>query len=111
MASYGSNTEVQKLAFGSSDSNQDTRTTAARDLATSIINAKLGLVNDLNTPTNEITRIANMLAAGIILSGQITVDSQSMHPFYVEAMELLKDVDLSGISEITQTTGFIVDRF
>ena len=109
MASYGTNAAVQILAFGASDSNQDTRSAGARDMATSIINSRLGFSADLVTPSNEITRCANLLAAGIILSGQITVDSQSMHPYYVEGMKLLEDLDLNSVTELNNDS-FMVER-
>lgn len=108
---YGSNAEVQKLAFGAVDSTQDTRTTTARDAATAIINAKLGLENDLTTPNNQINTITNLLAAGIILSGQISIDSQKMHPFYDQGIQLLDSVDISSLTEIQFQPNIMVDRF
>lgn len=109
MASYGTNAATQILAFGASDSNQDTRTSGARDLATSIINTKLGLVDDLTSVTDEVNRCANFIAAGIILSGQITVDSQSMHPFYIEGMKMLDELDLNTLTELNMDS-FLIER-
>ena len=109
MSSYGTNAAVQILAFGASDSNQDTRSSGARDMATSIINSKLGFSADLVSPSNEITRCANLLAAGIILSGQITVDSQKMHPYYEEALKMLGEIDLNSITELNNDA-FMVER-
>ena len=109
MASYGTNAATQILAFGSSDSNQDTRTSGSRDLATSIINTKLGLVDDLTSVTDEVNRCCNFIAAGIILSGQITVDSQDMHPYYKEGMKMLEELDLNTLTEINQDA-FLVER-
>jgi hypothetical protein len=99
MVSYGSNAEVQKLAFGATDSNQDTRCAAARDVATSVINSRLNYTTDLSTVPDVITRTTNLMAAGIILTGQINVDSGRWHPFYMEALELLKQLGEEATSE------------
>ena len=109
MASYGTNAAVQIRAFGASDSNQDTRSSGARDMATSIINTKLGVVDDLTSVTDEVNRCANFIAAGIILSGQITVDSQSMHPFYIEGMKMLDELDLNTLTELNMDS-FLIER-
>lgn len=111
MTSYGSDAEVQKLAFGATDSNQDTRTTSARDVATSIINAELDLKTDLSSVPNEITRCANLLAAGIILSGQITVDSGNMHPYYTQGMRLLKELKADNVDNSSWGLVLPVKRF
>ena len=111
MVSYGSNAEVQRLAFGAADSNQDTRSTSARDVATSIINAELNLTADLSTVPDVITRACNLIAAGIILTGQTQVDSGVKHPFWLEGLKLLENIG----DQTDDTTGgpksIVVERF
>lgn len=66
MASYGSNATVQTTVYGSTNSDLDTACTSARDFATSIINAKLGLKTDMTPVPDVVTRCCNLLAAGVI---------------------------------------------
>lgn len=44
----------------------DTVCSNARDVATSVINAKLGLKSDLSTVPDVVTRCTTLLAAGIV---------------------------------------------
>jgi hypothetical protein len=66
LTSYSSNANVQNLVYGVTNSDLDTVCTNARDVATSIINAKLGLKSDLSTVPDVVTRCCTLLAAGII---------------------------------------------
>ena len=66
MTSYSSSANVQNLIYGTTNSDLDTICSNARDVATSIINAKLGLKADLSTVPDVITRCCTLIAAGII---------------------------------------------
>ena len=66
MTSYSSNANVQNLVYGTTNSDLDTASSNARDVATSIINAKLNLTKDITSPSNEITRCCTLIAAGIL---------------------------------------------
>jgi hypothetical protein len=92
MVSYGSNLEVQNLAFGASDSNQDTRCTSVRDVVTSWINARFHYETDLTTVPDVITRATNLMSAGMILTGQMQVDANVHHPFVELALKLLAEI-------------------
>lgn len=111
MTSYGSNSATQLMAFGAADSAQDTRTGTARDIATSFINSKLNRTIDFSSPSDTVTRCANLLAAGLILTGQFTVDSANPHPFIRLAMELLDDLIGEDSTNSPWRINIPVDRF
>ena len=69
MASYSTNANVQNLVYGATNTDLDAATTAARDAATSIINAFLNRTSDIASPSDLITRCTTLLAAGIVSSG------------------------------------------
>ena len=92
MVSYGSNAEVQKVCFCATDSNQDARCTTMRDIVTSWINAKFHYETDLTTVPDVITRATNLMAAGLILTGQMQVDALNSHPYIELAMKLLAEI-------------------
>ena len=66
MASYSTNANVQNLVYGTTNSDWDAVCTAARDVATSIINAKLDRTTDIGTASDLVTRCCTLLAAGIV---------------------------------------------
>ena len=66
MTSYSSNANVQNLVYGVTNSDLDTVCSIARDVATSIINAKLGYKTDLSSVPDVISRCCTLLAAAII---------------------------------------------
>jgi hypothetical protein len=111
MADYGTNAQVQQLAFGATDATQDDRSESARKVATTFINSHLDLAQDLTTPSAGIDNIANLLAAGLILTGQMQVESIREHPFVTLAISLLDkfrgDVSSDGAWRVT----IPVDRF
>lgn len=111
MASYGTNEDTQRIAFGVPDSNQDARTATARDIATTFINSKLNRRSDITNPSDAINRCANLLAAGIILSGQMTIDSQSMHPFFVQGLKLLEQIQGDDTDDADWGRVYIAQRF
>ena len=55
MASYSSNANIQNLVYGVTNSDLDTVCSIARDVATSVINAKLGYKADLSLITDVAT--------------------------------------------------------
>lgn len=97
MVSYGSNAAAQTIAYGRTDSNRDTAFSAYRDVATSIINAKLNRTTDFSTVPDTVTRCANLLAAGLALTQP---NQTEKHPFWIQGMELLEsligDTDTEG---------------
>ena len=98
MASYSSNANVQNLVYGVTNSDLDTVCSNARDVATSIINAKLGYKSDLATVPDVITRCCTLLAAGIIsTSPEDKVDSNT---YWKQGMLLL---DSLGEETVTGT--------
>lgn len=90
MADYGTNSAVQLLAFGASDSNQDTRTAQARAVMTQYVNSVLNRGADIGTPSDAVTECCNLGSAGLILTGQMQINNISQsHPFFMEAVKLL----------------------
>lgn len=88
MASYSSNANVQNLVYGVTNSDLDTACSNARDVATSIINAKLGLKSDLSTVPDTVTRCCSLLASGIIATGPD--DNLDQNAYYKAGMALLE---------------------
>lgn len=69
MASYSTDANTQNLVYGTTNTDLNAASTAARDVATSMINSKLGLTADLATVPDVVTRCATLLAAGIVSTG------------------------------------------
>ena len=75
------------MVYGVTNSDLDTVCSNARDVATSIINAKLGYKSDLATVPDVITRCCTLLAAAIIsTSPEDKVDSNT---YWKQGMLLL----------------------
>lgn len=110
MVSYGSNAEVQRLAFGALDTNQDTRSASVRDVATSIVNSALDRETDLATPSDLVTRATNLIAAGIILTGQTQVDSGVKHPYWEEGLKILENIKGTDPDDADWGVSYPVDR-
>ena len=90
MTSYSSSANVQNLVYGVTNSDLDTACSNARDVATSIINAKLGYKSDLATVPDVITRCCTLLAAGIVsTSPEDKVDSNT---YWKQGMLLLESL-------------------
>ena len=87
MTSYSSNANVQNLVYGVTNSDLDTVCSNARDVATSIINAKLGYRSDLATVPDVITRCCTLLAAGIISTSP--EDKVDANTYWKQGMLLL----------------------
>lgn len=90
MTSYSSNANVQNLVYGVTNSDLDTVCSNARDVATSIINAKLGYRSDLATVPDVITRCCTLLAAGIISTSP--EDKVEANTYWKQGMILLESL-------------------
>lgn len=88
MVSYTSDDNVQNVVYGATNNDLDAASTAARDVATSIINSYLDIQTDITTPSSAVTRCATMLAAGIMSTGP--KDKLEENTYYKSGMELLK---------------------
>ena len=104
---YGTNSAAQILAYGASDSTQDVRTSACRDLATADINSKLGLGNDLTTVPEQVTQCANALAAGYLLQSP---NDKEANAWLKKGREMLEELNLSDI-ERPEAYSVVVARF
>jgi hypothetical protein len=111
MVDYGSDAEVQKLAFGAIDTSQDARTASARTIATAKINSILDLAVDIQTPSAAVNSVANLFAAGLILTGQMNVDAIREHPFVTEAMKILETLKGDVVTDAEWGKSFPVERF
>jgi len=123
MASYGTDADVQVLAYGAANSSLDTKTTKARDVATSIINAHLGLKSDMTTVPNLVNECCNLLAVGFVKSGPNDDISNNGHykagllllenlSDDVEEGDLYKTIAVDGFGRFSEgnhfdTSGFI----
>ena len=90
MTSYSSNANVQNLIYGVTNSDLDTVCSNARDMATSIINAKLGYKSDLATVPDVITRCCTLLAAAIISTSP--EDKVEANTYWKQGMILLESL-------------------
>ena len=90
MASYSSNANVQNLIYGVTNSDLDTACSNARDVSTSVINAKLGYRSDLATVPDVITRCCTLLAAGIISTSP--EDKVEANTYWKQGMLLLESL-------------------
>lgn len=90
MTSYGSDDAVQYLALKRTDNNLDNQTSAYRDIATSYINAYLNRTTDISSPSDSITRCANLLSAGLMMTSAQSIDEIDSHPFVKLAKEMLE---------------------
>jgi len=89
LASYSTNANVQNLVYGTTNTDLDAATTAARDAATSVINAYLNRISDITTPSDMVTRCATLLAAGFMSSGPNDKETNS---YYKEGKLILESL-------------------
>lgn len=108
MASYGTNAEVQKLAFKTTNSDWDSASTSARDVATSIINAELDRTTDLSTVSDLVTRCANLLAAGIVSSSPTNIQE---NVFWQQGQILLKSLRGDDTDDASWGRTIAIERF
>ena len=90
MTSYSSNANIQNLVYGVINSDLDTVCSNARDVSTSVINAKLGYRSDLATVPDVITRCCTLLAAGIISTSP--EDKVESNTYWKQGMLLLESL-------------------
>ena len=107
MASYSTNANVQNLVYGTTNSDLDTVCSGARDIATSMINASLGLKKDLTTVPDIVTRCCTLLAAGIISNSPTNTESPN---YWKLGMELLNNLGEEANAG-TRYTSISVDGF
>lgn len=96
MASYSTNANVQNLVWGTTNTDLDSASTLARDTATSMINAKLGLKSDLATVPDTVTRCATLLAAGMVSSSP---DKLAENVYWKTGNTLLEQLGEESVSE------------
>jgi len=89
LASYSTNANIQNTIYGATNTDLDASCTAARDLATSMINAKLNITTDLASPSNQITRCCTFLASGIVSSSPKDLENNS---YWKKGLELLESL-------------------
>ena len=108
MTSYSSNANVQNIIYGVTNSDLDTVCSNARDVATSIINAKLGYRSDLATVPDVITRCCTLLAAGIISTSP--EDKVENNTYWKQGLILLESLGEES-PEGSRYNTIIVDGF
>ena len=87
MVSYSSNANIQNLVYGVTNSDLDTVCSIARDVATSVINAKLVYKADLSSVPDVISRCCTLLAAAIISTSP--EDKVDVNTYWKQGMILL----------------------
>jgi hypothetical protein len=108
MASYGTNTNVQILSFGSANSSLDTKTSLARDVATSIINSHLNIDKDIENPSNAVSKCAEMYAAAILRSKP---GEESKDHMWEQAQKLLESLRGDDVDDAPWRKSINVERF
>jgi len=87
LASYSTNANVQNLIYGTTNSDLDTASSNARDVATSIINSHLNLTADISSPSDAVARCCTLLAAGILSTSPD--ENLEQNGYYKAGMALL----------------------
>ena len=87
MADYGVNADIQILAFGASNSAEDTRTTTCNHTATKIVNGILNIFVDITTPGQTIIEATNMIAVALLTTAP---ENTSKSVWWLQGMELLE---------------------
>lgn len=108
MTSYSTNANIQNLVYGVTNSDLDIVCSNARDVTTSIINAKLGLKEDMTTVPDLINRCALLLSAGIIsTSPEDKVDENTYFKMGMMLLESLgEEVESGSIYNTYNVEGF-----
>jgi hypothetical protein len=109
MASYSTDANVQNLVYGTTNSDLDTATTNARDVATSIINAHLNLDADIASPSNLVTRTCTLIAAGILSTGPD--ETLEQNGYYKMGMLLLESIKGDVATDAPWGITIPTDRF
>ena len=105
MTSYSSNANVQNVIYGVTNSDLDTVCSNARDVATSIINAKLGYKSDLATVPDVITRCCTLFAAAIISTSPDKIADSVYWKNGMILLESLGEETVTGTKYNTITVG------
>ena len=106
MASYSSNANVQNLVYGTTNSELDTASSNARDIATSIINANQGYKSDFSTVPDVITRACTLIAAGFLSTGpDEDIEKNGYYKSGMLLLESLGEETLEGDKYNTMTIG------
>lgn len=82
---YGTDANIQYLAFGGAKASTPAIVTKANQVMTSMINANLGLSADLSPVPQVITDICELGAAGIVKQE----NPDMLHPWTKQALEML----------------------
>jgi len=90
VTSYSSNANVQNLVYGTTNSDLDTASSNARDVATSIINSHLNIATDIASPSDAVTRCCTLLAAGILSTSPD--ENLEQNGYYKAGMALLESL-------------------
>lgn len=99
---------MQNLVYGVTNSDLDTVCSNARDVSTSVINAKLGYRSDLATVPDVITRCCTLLAAGIISTSP--EDKVEANTYWKQGMLLLESLGEETTTG-SQYNSILVDGF
>ena len=86
---YGSNDQVQIIAYGATNADLDLVSDSARKVATAVINSKLNIHKNIESPSDEINECCNTLSAAIVsTSPEATAESA----LWKAGMEMLKNL-------------------
>ena len=106
--SYGSNGECQIIAYGATNSDLDTISESARRVATTTINAKLDISEDIKSPSQQVETCANTLAAAIISTSP---EATAKSAFWILGMDMLEGLRGDDIEDASWRMNIPVDRF
>ena len=109
MASYSTNANVQNLVYGTTNSDWDAACTAARDVATSVINAKLDRTTDIGTASDLVTRCCTLLAAGIISTSPN--DKVESNTYWKQGLILLEQLRGDDTDDASWGRTIPIERF
>jgi hypothetical protein len=109
MTSYSSNANVQNLVYGTTNSDWDAASTAARDVATSVINAKLDRTTDIASASDLVTRCCTLLAAGILSTSPS--DKVGENTYWKQGMILLEQLRGDDVDDASWGKVVPIERF
>lgn len=105
---YGTDAAVQNLVHGTTNSDWDAATTAARNLSTQIINSELDILTDISSPSDKVTQCANLLAAGIFTSEPGKLEENA---YYKMGMKMLEKLKGDNTGDSPWHTSIVVEGF
>lgn len=89
MTSYGDISSVEELVWGATNSDYDTKSTAALVIASDIIDSRMNNRNRIASPSSRINSAANLIASAILASNP---ENMSQHQWYKMAIKLIDDI-------------------